>query len=77
MLPPRAVTSGTCICRILNCTLLTMAISVQGLDSAVLYALPATSRRSDGAKTRQESIYEAFMLVSYGFWQVIIRVTKL
>ena len=38
MLPPRAVTSVRVFCRIFNRTLLIMAISVQGLDSAVLYA---------------------------------------
>ena len=53
-----------------------MAICVQGLDYAVI-CFPATSRRSDGAKIRQESIYEAFILESYGFWQVIIFVAKL
>ena len=36
-----------------------------------LVCLPVTSRRSDGTKTRQESIYEAFILGSYGVWQVI------
>ena len=38
--------------------------------------LPATLRRSDDAKTRKESMCEAFMLAAYGFWQVIC-VTKL
>ena len=38
MSPPCAVTSGTCIYCIFNRTLLTMAIDVQGLDCAVLYA---------------------------------------
>ena len=38
MLPPRAVTSVCVFCRIFNHTLLTMAICVQGLDSAMLYA---------------------------------------
>ena len=41
-----------------------MAVCVQGLDSAVLY-LPVTSRQSDGAKIRKESIYEAFILAAY------------
>ena len=51
-------------CRIFIRTLLTMAICVQDMDSAVLYALlqlwgKATLRWSNSAKTRKESIYEA------------------
>ena len=78
MLPPCDVMSVCVFCRIFNCTLLTITICVQGLDSVCrLVCLSATSRQSDGTKTQQESIYEAFILGSYGFWQVIIRVTKL
>ena len=79
MLPPCAVMSGTCILPYINRTRLTMAICVQLLRPGFCHVvcLPATSRRSDDDKTRKESIYEAFILAAYGFWQVIIRVMKL
>ena len=48
-----------------------MAISVQGLDSAVLYAF----LRLRGEATVLKHDKKASMLGSYGFWQVIIRVT--
>ena len=39
--------------------------------------LPVSSRQSDGAKIQKENILEAYTLAAYGFWQVIIRVTKI
>ena len=56
-------------------------------DNGYLYARPGfchfvgllqlNLRGSDSVKTGKESIYEAFILAAYGFWQVISRVTKL
>ena len=73
MIPPCAVTFVRVHCHIFICTLLTMAVCMEDLDSAVLCDLEA----KDSAKTRKESIYEAFILAAYGFWQLISRVTKL
>ena len=42
-------------------------------DSAVLYAL----LQLRGEAKLEKEIYEAFVPVPYGFWQVINRVTKL
>ena len=53
-------------------TLLTMDICMQD-DSAVLYAL----LQLRGEAKLEKNFYEAFVLVAYGFWQVINRVTKL
>lgn len=39
--------------------------------------LPVTSRQTDGTKTQIESIYVAFMLAVYRFWQLMICATKL
>ena len=78
MLPPRNVTSLRVFCRIFNrtCTADNGYLCARPGLFCVIY-LPATSRRSDSAKIQQESIYEAFILESYGFWQVIILVAKL
>ena len=62
-------------CLIFNRTLLTLAICVEDLEAAVV-CLPATSRGNNGDKTQKESIYGAFILASYGFWQVIICVVS-
>ena len=65
MLPPRNVTSVRVFCRIFNRTLLTMAICVQGLDYAVLYAfLPlrdeATALKYD-KKVSMKHLYLSLM----------------
>ena len=42
-------------------------------DSALFYAF----LQLRGEAKLEKKIYEAFILVAYGFWQVIYRVTKL
>ena len=53
-----------------------MAIFVQSLDFAVLYAFLHLWGEVTALK-KKKSIYEAFILAVDGFWQVIIRITKL
>ena len=61
VLPPRGVMSVCVFCRIFNRTLLTMAICIENVLCYLcarsgfcrLVCLPATSRQSDGTKTRQ------------------------
>ena len=76
--PPCAMTFLHVVYFIVEC-LQIMVICMQDLHSDVLYhvRLPATLRRSNSAKKRKESLYEAFILAVNGFWQVISHLTKL
>ena len=65
MLPPRAVTSGTCI--LPYRTLLTMAISVQGLDSAVLYAFLRLRGEATALKHDKKASMKHLCLYLMGF----------
>ena len=60
-----------------------MAICVWGLDSACLYAFLRLRGEAMTLKHKKESVFEAwsvfeaFMLAAYGFWQVYICSVKM
>ena len=67
LLPPRDVMSVCVFCRIFNRTLLTMAICVQALDSAVLYAFLRLQGEAMALKHDKKASMKCLYLGLMGF----------